>query len=425
VFLSRNQGTEASSGILSLPMATRLHMDTVNRCAVLLAVLCALACWGRLQLCSASMIGPSVSTNSLISISSSNSNINSSSSSNISININSNNSSNIHIDSTSAPGSGLFYMYDLEEKYWWRYPDPSVNCNKSNGYLPSDAHRNSGMGESIDMDKGLFSSWHGSIFNALFNRLKRSVRRTRDPEQASFFVVPYDLGLDGFVSKNDCSTPRWPGCTRDLAFGVIKMLTKSVHYNRYKGADHVLLWSLGEMHPWPGNGCKVLMETFCKNCTLTCYWSHPRMKGYHFVSLPFSSSFHYHDALKVLPWTAGPPSDRPIFAAYAGSTQTLNPDHTKIRRSAVAQCSEYKACEHLVLQHTSTDKNVVAASSLYKKSIFCLCPPGDDPTRKALVDMLLMGCIPVLMHMHSLHDQLPYHMNESLAIAISVYIPGK
>ena len=27
--------------------------------------------------------------------------------------------------------------------------------------------------------------------------------------------------------------------------------------------------------------------------------------------------------------------------------------------------------------------------SIYKKSVFCLCPPGDDPARKAVFDSIL------------------------------------
>ena len=320
-------------------------------------------------------------------------------------------------------GAGLFYMYDLDERYWWRYPDPSVNCNKSMGYLPFDAHRYSGMGEPVDIDKGLFTTWHFSMFNSLYNRLKRSSRRTRDPDKASFFVVPYDMGLDGFVKQQDCSTPNYPICNPQLVNGVVKVLQNSVHFNRYKGADHVLLWSLGEGHPWPGS-CKYLMERFCANCTLTCYWMHPRLKGHHFVSLPFPSSFHYHDALQAVPWKVGPVEERPIFAVYAGSAQTLNPDHTKIRRSVVAQCKAEPKCTYLDLRHTSTDTKVSTAVSTYRQSVFCLCPPGDDPARKALMDMILMGCIPVLMHHSSLHNQYPYHLNESIAREISVFIPG-
>ena len=34
----------------------------------------------------------------------------------------------------------------------------------------------------------------------------------------------------------------------------------------------------------------------------------------------------------------------------------------------------------------------------YLHSVFCLCPPGDGPTRKGIFDAILFGCIPVRSH---------------------------
>ena len=45
-------------------------------------------------------------------------------------------------------------------------------------------HLHSGMGPAIRPDDGLFLTWHFSLFSSLFNRLKRSSRRTRDPSKA-------------------------------------------------------------------------------------------------------------------------------------------------------------------------------------------------------------------------------------------------
>ena len=35
------------------------------------------------------------------------------------------------------------------------------------------------------------------MFSSIFNRLKRSSRRTLNPEEAKLFFIPYDMGLDG------------------------------------------------------------------------------------------------------------------------------------------------------------------------------------------------------------------------------------
>jgi hypothetical protein len=51
------------------------------------------------------------------------------------------------------------------------------------------------MGPPLRIEDGLFLTWHFSLFSSLFNRMKRSKRRTFDPEKASLFIIPYDLGI--------------------------------------------------------------------------------------------------------------------------------------------------------------------------------------------------------------------------------------
>ena len=49
-----------------------------------------------------------------------------------------------------------------------------------------------------------------------------------------------------------------------------------------------------------------------------------------------------------------------------------------------------------------------AAAVLYTNSTFCLMPGGDSATRKATMDALLLGCIPVLFHEGQV-QQYPWH----------------
>ena len=97
----------------------------------------------------------------------------------------------------------LFYIYPLDESYWWRWPKEGSDCNAA-GYLSHEHSQNSGIGPPIDLDSGLYLTWHFSLFSSLYNRFKRSTRRTLDPEKASLFVIPYDLALDGSVNQDSC-----------------------------------------------------------------------------------------------------------------------------------------------------------------------------------------------------------------------------
>ena len=40
--------------------------------------------------------------------------------------------------------------------------------------------------------------------------------------------------------------------------------------------------------------------------------------------------------------------------------------------------------------------------TLYLEASYCMHPPGDTPTRKGLFDSMVAGCIPVVLHPHSL-----------------------
>eukprot|EP00966_Prymnesium_polylepis_P217017 5022935-Prymnesium_polylepis.1 len=58
----------------------------------------------------------------------------------------------------------------------------------------------------------------------------------------------------------------------------------------------------------------------------------------------------------------------------------------------------------------------------YNTSTFCLQPPGDTPTRKGVVDSLLLGCIPVLFDPLQ-REQWPWHWG-SWAPNASVLLNG-
>lgn len=323
----------------------------------------------------------------------------------------------------------LFYMYDLSEEFWWRWPIQGTESTcKEQGYLGHEHAINSGIGPLVHNDSGLFLTWHFSLFNSLYNRLKRSSQRTMNPDEASIFIIPYDLGLDGYMDKQTCRNRR--SCTHGLVGKLTNILKDSVYFNRHEGLDHVVLWSLGQYHPWPHNGCDVFMKNTCHKCTFTCYWMDATRPESRFVSIPFPSGYHWWDKIKDIPWELPSKYDqiqkphRNLTAVYLGSIQTLNPAHTKIRRAMTSQCNMSIECHWMQIGHSSIDNNIADFLSVYRKAIFCLIPPGDDPARKALFDAILSGCIPVIFEVATIYNQYPWHIGEQNALDISVNIPG-
>lgn len=72
------------------------------------------------------------------------------------------------------------------------------------------------------------------------------------------------------------------------------------------------------------------------------------------------------------------------------------------------------------LKPNATKAFASAAAKLYWDSVFCLMPSGDSATRKATIDALLLGCIPVVFHRTQLNQWL-WHWGSWVANA-SVFI---
>ena len=60
--------------------------------------------------------------------------------------------------------------------------------------------------------------------------------------------------------------------------------------------------------------------------------------------------------------------------------------------------------------------------SVYARSVYCLMPFGDTPSRRAIFDALITGCIPVVYHRWSFH--WPWHVPNRSAAALLVPTPA-
>ena len=95
---------------------------------------------------------------------------------------------------------------------------------------------------------------------------------------------------------------------------------------------------------------------------------------------------------------------RDIYSVvYLGGNVTKTPLSNKIRREMIRQCvtrspnNKKTHCSWYPLDHFAVADKLDSMTSVYEKNTFCLNPPGDDPARKATFDILLAGCIPVVL----------------------------
>jgi len=114
------------------------------------------------------------------------------------------------------------------------------------------------------------------------------------------------------------------------------------------------------------------------------------------------------------------------LASFIGSCRSSVPssEHTT-RNSIIEQClARPDLC---VLYATGSRDNSTSAADareqemyqLLLASTFCINPPGDTETRKAIFDALVLGCIPVIFHPQSLSNY-PIHLPHWQSVSVLV-----
>ena len=155
-------------------------------------------------------------------------------------------------------------------------------------------------------------------------------------------------------------------------------------------------------------------------------WPGAHSQGF-WRSMPWSSMVHVDP---TLPW-----SDVPWRARRAGRTILVSgsfglhragasgaaKQFNSLRGALHRSCGAYPAniCTYLSPEHVplnqemkepaaARDTMVRRVTTLYYQSVFCLQPVGDGVSRAAMVDAVLLGCIPVLFHPGQ-RKQWPWH----------------
>jgi hypothetical protein len=263
-------------------------------------------------------------------------------------------------------------------------------------------------------------TWHHAMFSSLWNRLKRSSRRTRDPTQASLFIIPYDITVDTSYKPN-CKrlNPEHKFPVTPVLASVQLLLNESIYFQRFNGADHLVLNSFRSfgLKKKTKRAPNFLLD-MCKYCLKTCFYRY-RSHSDRFISIPYASSFHYHDTMDSLPWMF---PKKTILATYVGGWKTDVASSASLRHTIVNTCQKAKKCVAKKLLHQDNILKKYLYQE-YRSSTFCMQPPGDDPSRKGVMDSILCGCIPVTFHPDTLLTALPLHLTVAEARGISVYIP--
>lgn len=306
---------------------------------------------------------------------------------------------------------------------------------------------NGGIGMVLDDSLGLYSTHQYALFEILVSSLRASTYITTNPDEADFFFVPYDLGMDSTTRHSDgaLSATNCP-----VVNDVIKELQNSKYFRRFNGTDHILVHSINQpMTFFANRACRRLYEA-CWNClklSIDTYptemfdllASMPSMTN-RWISVPFPSNFHWSKSVSHPPWSSvSRPGYFPVEylrqrnrkICFVGSAEVTAKKQRYIRESIIEECRHHSQSDCWVKELSSHSSNQQSSSEIadrssvnpYAECRLCLCPGGDFPTRKAVLDALLAGCIPVTFELEAAIQQWPWHWgNRSVAESSVIFV---
>ena len=350
------------------------------------------------------------------------------------------------------------------EKYFYIY-----EWDINNIFIPPTSHdmkrnfyRNCGIGESISgrkansQDKSFYQHTYEtspySLFEYSLHRLANSPRRVLSPEKASIFFIPYDIthntwyaaskpsnklnnsvNSKPFQSKNvifdDLRTPAF--ATKRL-YNIISLLNSSSDFQKLNGKNHFVIEDDSPYFEWKHNvqAWKDFHE-FCKFCMKITPDVTDELRDKFksiiipttILSAPHPSAIHYNNAVGKPPWDISLNRHNKFIVSTVGTVHKADRKATRIRQILDHQCNKHKHETFLdnsgietvnVCYVNNLSKNSYRkfksydAIEIYRKSVFCLCAPGDLDVRKALFDIISSGCIPVLFNNFTLGEYQNY-----------------
>ncbi|CAM6020391.1 unnamed protein product [Sphagnum balticum] len=333
------------------------------------------------------------------------------------------------------------YIYDLP-------PDFNQLLVENCGNVPAwgdmcENLSNHGLGAQIELPENDSlaeillpkDAWfHTDQFNleVMFHeRLKRYPCLTVDPKKAAMFYIPFYPALD--LTRNLLS----PSMNlRDrLSERLVGWLQGNRNWRRLRGQKHFLIfgrivWDFvrreDSVNTW-GNVLLSLPEL--KNVTkLLIERGHTHIDetgeaDSKMIAIPYPTSFHPSTDLEIQNWqNTVRHSKRDLLVSFAGSSRNKNMSG-EVRGVLLDACETSEQCTLIRCTHQTCVRTPQTITELSLRSVFCLQPSGDSPTRKGIFDCMLAGCIPVFFDPLTAYEQYEWHLPAD-GNTYSVYIDG-
>ena len=296
------------------------------------------------------------------------------------------------------------------------------------------------FGAAVPNDLGLplFRTRTYGTAAAFFTRALASSCRVYDAARADLFFIP--AFLDSAAQTGNYCGEKKPAfrqkCDPDSLRARVAAVRTAANVSRLaarNGTDHFLLTPKSglstDMRPlveldlraaWLGDAVRLAVEDGAAG------YSYAHRTRELFRSIPWASYLHVPGDRRwsELPWR-DVNATRPVLvaASFAAPRNWNDPVHAgmpkiarRLRQRLNASCAAHagvcaRPAERVVdtnRRGAPKDEPVVAIARLYREATFCLQPMGDSITRKAMIDAVLLGCIPVFFHAGQ-RLQWPWH----------------
>jgi hypothetical protein len=313
------------------------------------------------------------------------------------------------------PGSDLkIYIYDndlLPEEFQWQYSADCMNPNPTNNTVNSNCDWGetlcgvvSNGGGGVSYVKRRFNRNGDVVLSKLFAQY-HGPSRTYDPDQATLLIVPfpsqahfhckgaknqkyYDTVQRGLIDKLKYLTPE---TKHKHVFFSSSVLPAS---NKWLRSEFPLVISLGFVQ----EACRQPHGKERPNCG-HIVMPYVNMNPDYQPNLVATKNFkpirerQFSVVAKLNTKISGRGADRVRFKQCAEEHMKLNNGTLVNRPMMVGELSARRSMG-----------NEVEILETYRDTIFCPCLRGDEPPQKRFFDVILSGCLPVVLEHPAIHD---------------------
>ncbi|KAM7507149.1 hypothetical protein LguiA_017602 [Lonicera macranthoides] len=309
--------------------------------------------------------------------------------------------------------SGRVYVYDLPAMF---NRDLVSDCNDLDPWhWQCGIATNGGYGRKADelagvVPEGLAPAWfRTNQFSSeiiYHNRILNYKCRTKEPESATAYYIPFYAGLavgKYLFSGNTVKERDWD-CEM-----LLKWVQEQPYWKRSNGSDHFLVlgritWDFRRLtDPDQLWGSSFLNMPAMQNVTRLTI---ERAPGDYFdVGVPYPTGFHPHSDSDLFQWQRFV-SNRNRTRLYSFIGARRKDSKNDFRGFLLSHCqSEPGSCQAVdcAVTRCSNGSSVILESLL--DSDFCLQPKGDSYTRRSVFDCMVAGSIPVFFWKRTAYDQ--------------------